>query len=171
MEGIGSFYVTQQIRDFNEKYPDIRVDLITDARMLDLSRRQADVFLTFFKPVGRRLSVKKVGEFKVSLFAANNYFRDRSRPRRTRDLDDHHFIDFIDELVFINENRWLADIYRPRSYVFRSMSLVAQYKAICNGHGIGMLPSFVAADDAVRTKGRAAVLALLTTAIGFSSGV
>jgi DNA-binding transcriptional LysR family regulator len=73
MEGIGSLYLTPCFRDFNRLYPSIQVELITDTRLLDLSRREADVFVSFFKPQGKRLHVKKIGEFKISLYAATSY--------------------------------------------------------------------------------------------------
>lgn len=147
MEGIGSLYLTACIGDFHRAYPAIEVELVTDSRMLDLSRREADVFVSFFKPAGRRLRVKKAGEFKVSLFAARSYFDSRPRPQTPEELSQHTFVDFIDELIHVPENRWLSDILRPHNIPFRSTSLVAQYMSATQGNGIAMLPSFVAAHD------------------------
>ena len=47
----------------------------------------------------------------------------------------------------IKENLWLSDILRPNHIVFRSTSLVAQSVSALTGHGIAMLPSFVAASN------------------------
>jgi DNA-binding transcriptional LysR family regulator len=147
MEGIGSFYLTQCIGDFNRIYPSIQVELITDTRLLDLSRREADIFVSFFRPQGKRLSVRKVGEFKISLYSSNGYFDDRPYPKTLKELENQAFIDFIEENIYSKENRWLSDILRPAHTVFRSTSLVAQYMAVSNGQGIAMLPSYVAAND------------------------
>jgi DNA-binding transcriptional LysR family regulator len=125
----------------------VQVELITDYRMLDLSRREADVFISFFKPAGKRLSIKKLGEFKVSLFASKHYLAAHGHPTTMRELEDHVFVDFIDELVHVRENRWLSDILRPHQIVFRSTSLIAQYLYASNGQAIAMLPSFVAANN------------------------
>jgi len=147
MEGIGSLYLTRCIADFNKLYPSIQIELITDTRLLDLSRREADVFVSFFRPQGKRLSVKKIGEFKISLYASSTYFNDRAYPRTAKELEEHAFIDFIDDHIYIKENRWLSDILRPTQTAFRSTSLVAQYIAVSSGQGICMLPSFVAANN------------------------
>ncbi|MDC7787227.1 LysR family transcriptional regulator [Rhodoplanes sp. TEM] len=147
MEGIGSLYLTRCVADFNRLHPSIQIELITDSRLFDLSRREADVFVSFFRPSGKRLSVKKVGEFRISLFASRGYFAERPPPRSLKELDTHTFVDFIDEHVHIRENRWLSDILRPGHMGFRSTSLVAQYVAVSTGQGIGMLPSFVAAHN------------------------
>ena len=148
MEGIGSLYLTKLFGEFHDRYPEVQIELITDYRMLDLSRREADVFISFFKPAGKRLSVKKLGEFKVSLFASTGYFKDRPMPKTVADLEEHVFVDFIDDLVHVQENRWLSDILRPHSIKVRSTSLVAQYMCASDGQGIAMLPSFVAANNA-----------------------
>jgi DNA-binding transcriptional LysR family regulator len=147
MEGIGSMYLTRVIGDFNKIYPSIQIELITDTRLLDLSRREADIFVSFFRPPGKRLSVKKAGEFRISLYSSADYFDGRPVPKTVKELETLAFIDFIDEHIHIKENRWLSDILRPRHLAFRSTSLVAQYMAIATGQGIGMLPSFVAAHD------------------------
>lgn len=147
MEGIGSMYLTRCMADFNRSYPSIQVELITDTRLLDMTRREADIFVSFFRPKGRRLSVKKVGEFKIFLYASSGYLQRHPKPVDLQDLDNHGFIDFIDEHIHIKENRWLSDILRPAHVVFKSTSLVSQFIAASGGLGIAMLPSYVAAHN------------------------
>ncbi|WP_454624269.1 LysR family transcriptional regulator [Bradyrhizobium cenepequi] len=147
MEGIGSMYLTTCMAEFNKAFPSIQVELITDTRLLDMTRREADIFISFFRPKGRRLSVKKLGEFRISLYASSGYLQRHRAPTVLKDLDGHGFIDFIDEHIHIKENRWLSDILRPAHVVFRSTSLVSQYVAASSGLGIAMLPSFVAAQN------------------------
>ncbi len=147
MEGIGSMYLTACMAAFGKSYPSIQVELITDTRLLDMTRREADIFITFFKPKGRRLSIKKIGEFKTFLYASKAYLQRQPMPLTLKDLDSHNFIDFIDEHIHIKENRWLSDILRPAHVVFRSTSLISQYVAASSGLGIAMLPSYVAAQD------------------------
>lgn len=147
MEGIGSFYLTRCIADFNRIYPSIQIELITDTRLLDLSRREADIFVSFFRPQGKRLSIKKVGEFRISLYATDAYLSGRTPPATVKELESHAFIDFIEDHIYSKENRWLSDVLRPPHTVFRSTSLVAQWIAVAEGQGIAMLPSYVASAD------------------------
>lgn len=147
MEGIGSMYLTRCMADFNKAYPSIQIELITDTRLLDMTRREADIFVSFFRPKGRRLSVKKIGEFKIFLYASTSYLQRHSKPIDLKDLDNHGFIDFIDEHIHIKENRWLSDILRPVHVVFKSTSLVSQFVAVSSGLGIAMLPTYVAAHN------------------------
>jgi DNA-binding transcriptional LysR family regulator len=147
MEGIGSMYLTRCMADFAKAFPSIQVELITDTRLLDMTRREADIFISFFRPKGRRLSVKKIGEFKIFLYASSGYLQRHPKPTNLKDLDNHGFIDFIDEHIHIKENRWLSDILRPTHVVFKSTSLVSQFMAVSGGLGVAMLPSYVAAHN------------------------
>jgi DNA-binding transcriptional LysR family regulator len=144
MEGIGSMYLTPCMAEFSASYPSIQVELITDSRLLDMNRREADVFVSFFRPKGKGLSVTKAGEFKVFLYASARYLEWHGTPTDLKELHSHRFVDFIDEHIVVEENRWLSDILRPTNVVFRSTSLVSQYMAASSGLGIAMLPSFVA---------------------------
>lgn len=144
MEGIGSMYIAACVSDFNERYPAIQVELVTDFRMLDLSRREADIFLSFFRPRGKRLSINKIGAFRVSLYASEEYLKREGIPRSVKELEEHAFADFIEDLIHVQENRWLSDILRPGRIVFRSTSLAAQATCAEMGQAIAMLPSFVA---------------------------
>lgn len=147
MEGIGSMYLTARLSAFRRQFPAIQIELITDTRILDLTRREADVFVTFFRPPGRNLHIVRAGEFRLSLYATMDYFARNGRPAGVQDLNEHEFIDFIDEYIHVRENKWLSDVYRPKKIVFRSSSLIAQYMAAVNGLGIAMLPRFVAVNN------------------------
>ncbi|WP_264861396.1 LysR substrate-binding domain-containing protein, partial [Klebsiella pneumoniae] len=73
--------------EFHGLYPSIQVELITDTRLLDMTRREADIFVSFFRPQGKRLSVKKVGEFKIALYASSKYLETHRNPTTVKELE------------------------------------------------------------------------------------
>lgn len=145
MEGIGSFYLGPRIRRFHDHHPSILVELVTAPHWINLSKREADIFISFPKPTERRLTTRKVGEFRVFLYASADYLEQRGEPRSRDELDRHDFVDYIDDLIKIQAIRWLTDIVQPRQVVFRSSSLIAQYASASSGLGIAALPTFMAA--------------------------
>lgn len=147
MEGIGSLYLGPRMHRFYETNPLVLVELVTTSRWISLSKREADVFISFPKPSDRRLSTEKIGEFNVGLYAAPIYLERFGVPRNKNDLDDHCFVDYVEDLVEIEAVGWLSEIYSPRKVSFRSTSLIAQYTSASNGLGIAMLPTFVAAHN------------------------
>lgn len=144
MEGIGSYYFSPRLHLLHEANPALQVELVTAPRWINLSKREADIFISFAKPSERRLSVSRIGEFGIFLYASSAYLRRRGEPASLAETEGHDFVDYIDDLIEISAVRWLHDVATPRRVVFRSNSLVAQYKSASSGLGIAMLPSFVA---------------------------
>lgn len=147
MEALGSLYLAQRLGNLREHQPDIAIELVTASHWINLSKREADILISFPRPNGQRLTCNKIGEFQLRLYASHDYLAQRGRPESLADLDQHLFIDYINDLIQISAVRWLSDIIRRPNVVFRSSSLVAQYHAALGGHGIAMLPSFVAGRD------------------------
>lgn len=147
MEALGSLYLAGRFVDFNRTHPEITVELVTASNWINLSKREADILISFPRPNGHRLCCKKIGEFALRLYASPAYLAERGRPTSLTDLEAHDFVDYIGDLVQISAVRWLSDVVRRPRVVFRSSSLVAQYHAALAGQGIAMLPSFVAGRD------------------------
>jgi DNA-binding transcriptional LysR family regulator len=148
MEGIGSFYLAPHLLEFHKQYPAITVELVTSAQLLNLTKREADVSLSFVCPSGSRLIVRKIGRFDLKLYGAPSYLRQHGTPKSAADLENHVFVDYIEDLVQIPAVRWLHDVIPHPQVVFRSSSMMAQQNAAVAGVGLVVLPSFTAAHDA-----------------------
>lgn len=144
MEGIAAFYLTEKLVDFNALFPQILVELVTERHLINLTKREADVSISFVPPVGPRLNVRKAGTFKLGLFASAGYLSRRGVPATVQDLADHDFVDYVVDLVAISNVHWLLDVLEPDHVVFRSSSMTAQQNALAAGRGIGLLPFFSA---------------------------
>ena len=147
MEALGSLYLAPRMAQLYRERPAVRIELVTASHWINLSKREADILISFPKPQGRRIDVKKIGEFALHLYATPAYLKAHGTPRTIADLKDHRLIDYIDELVQISAVRWLSDMVQEPAADFRSTSLVAQYHAAAGGLGIAMLPTFVAGHD------------------------
>jgi len=147
MEGIASFYVAPNLRHFHAEHPSIVVELVTSTQLLNLTKREADVSLSFVCPSGSRLVVRKVGRFDLRLYGSPEYLERRGMPKSVADLNEHLFVDYIDDLVQIPAVRWLHDAIEHPQVVFRSSSMVAQQNAAAAGMGLVVLPSFTGARD------------------------
>jgi len=147
MEALGSLYLAPKFVQLYERHPSMRVELVTASHWINLTKREADVLISFPKPRGHRIASEKIGEFALFLYASNDYIEKFGYPQTVDELQNHRFINYIDELVAISAVRWLSDILPDHESVFGSTSLVAQYQAAIAGMGIAMLPTFVAAAD------------------------
>jgi DNA-binding transcriptional LysR family regulator len=147
MEGIASFYIAERLGQFHARHPDILVELVTSTQLLNLTKREADVSLSFVSPSGSRLIVRNIGSFAVRLYGAPAYLREHGTPKARADLKDHVFVDYMEDLVQIPAVRWLLDAVEQPRVVFRSTSMIAQQNAAAAGIGLVVMPTFLAAHD------------------------
>jgi len=147
MEGIAAYYLSEKLTEFNAANPEILVELVAERHLINLSRREADVSISFVPPMGTRLSIHEMGNFKLCLFASKAYLKRKGTPESIEDLKNHDFVDYVTDLVAIPEVHWLLDIVEPESVVFRSSSMAAQQNAAAAGRGIVLLPLFSAKTD------------------------
>jgi DNA-binding transcriptional LysR family regulator len=148
MEGLASQYVARRLSLLAEFDASVRLELVSIPQTVDLSRKEADVFLSFFNPRTPGLTSKRTASVAMHLYCSPSYLRRRGTPQTLADLAEHDFIGYIEELLTIDAVRWLDDLVQNPRIVFHSNSILAQCNAAINGLGIVMLPTFVAVDVA-----------------------
>jgi DNA-binding transcriptional LysR family regulator len=127
--------------------PGITVELVTERHIISLTKREADIFISFVHPTGAKLAVKKLGSFRLALFASRSYLDQRGMPKDRAELAAHTFVDYVEDLIAIQPVHWLLDVLDPTNVAFRSSSMHAQQQAVAAGAGIGLLPLFSAKSD------------------------
>ena len=143
MEGIASCYLARRVSLLDRFAPNVEIELVSIPQPVDLSRKEADIFLSFFDPQLTGLSSRRLGEFALFLHCAPEYIRRHGRPSCRAELGEHLFIDYIEDLLAIDAVRWLHDAVQSPRVGFRSNSIIAQCNAAVAGAGIVMLPTFV----------------------------
>lgn len=142
MEGIASLYLAPRLDRFRESLPEVDLELVSSPQFVQVSRREADVFLSFFRPEGRGLVTRYLGRFGLGLFASAAYLDTRGTPYAVADLANHDFVSYIDDLIQVDAVRWLDDVIREPRVAFHSNSMIAQMSAAAAGLGIVLLPFF-----------------------------
>ena len=147
MEAFGSYYLAERLSDFLVTHPQLSVQLVTAAHLLNLAEREADISLNMVKPQRGRLNARKVGQFTIGLYGSPSYLDRVGVPASLTSLTDHDFVTYVDDLVVIPHVRYLSEVVEePRSRLACS-SLVAQLQATRSGAGLAMIPHFMAVRD------------------------
>ncbi len=149
MEGIASLYLSSRLADFQASYPGIRLELLTTSRQVHISHREADMFLSFFRPQGDKMATQKIGAFGIGLYASPQYIETHGMPQSVDDLKDHSYVGYLDQFVELDAVRWLEELVNTPRVVFWSNSMIAQRAAARGGLGIVALPHFALADQEV----------------------
>jgi DNA-binding transcriptional LysR family regulator len=147
MEGIASLWLTPRLRALQARAPDVRLELVTSSQQVRVNRREADLFLSFFRPTGRNLVSSQLGGFTTQLWASPKYLKKAGVPKTLADLAHHDFIGYIEEFVLVDAVRWLEELVPDPRFIFTSNSMISQLGAARGGLGIVCLPSFSGADQ------------------------
>ncbi len=83
------------IGSFSAAYPDITVELTTTDRMVDLVEERIDVAVRFNQPPDSSVIVRRLGHFRVALYAAPAYLARHGTPRDPSDLSRHNCIAYM----------------------------------------------------------------------------
>jgi len=143
----GSTWLTPQIKDFLELYPEIEVSLVLLDTELDLSMREADCAIRFSPPRQPDLIQKQIKTLNSKLYASPEYLKRHGMPKTPDDLDQHRVIVYGEDVpqptATIN---WLLEVGASgerRRPVLRVNNIYGIYRAAMSGLGIAALPSYM----------------------------
>lgn len=122
------------------KYPALEIELISESRVADLARGEADIGVRMVHATSPSVVSKTLGRATTGLFAAREYV-DRRLPgaRLPRNLaGQHDWVGFDSSLDRLPQQQWMRN-YGASRFVLRTNSGIAVEHAILAGLGIGLL--------------------------------
>lgn len=152
--GFGTLWLTRRLRRLLDSYPELKIDLKLDERVLDLPMRDADVAIRMKEPSQADLIRRRLMDVRVQLFASEGYLETVGMPQSLSDLSTHRILCQSAESPQPAEaSDWTGALlrsYSPPHLAINSYFGVLQ--ATRHGLGIGVLPDYLAleAPDLVR---------------------
>jgi len=146
-EAFGSFFIAPRLLTLQQEYPDIKIELIHFARDVKISRNEADIAIAVERPKNTSTIITKLCNYKLQLFAHNNYLSKLKEPVSLKNLSSQQWISYVDNLLFTEQLSYLKELNFEVLPGFQSTSITSQYSAIKSGLGIGILPCFLAEQD------------------------
>lgn len=147
-EGFGTWVLAPAVAEFSRQYPGIQLDLVTASGFLNPSKREADMAVMLARPQRGRLMVRRLGDYRLHLYASPDYLARAGRPERAAQLKDHTLIGYVPEFIFSPELDYLDEVEAGLEATLRSTSIIMQQRMIAEGAGIGVLPDFIGRRDA-----------------------
>ena len=143
--GFGTLWLAPRLSKLYEQYPDLKVDLMLEERVLDLPMREADVAIRFKEPSQADLIRKRLMTVRMCLYATQTYLDENGVPASLNDLNEHRLIcqntdsDQVGAGLNLIQRLLVNDV--------RSMLTVNNYFGVLQGvlhHlGIGVLPDYL----------------------------
>jgi DNA-binding transcriptional LysR family regulator len=135
--------LTPYLAAFRAAHPGIVLELAIDNRVLNLTRREADVALRPLRPREGDLWGRKLADVAWTVYGAKSYLDKNGAPKSAKALVSHLLIGWDESLASINAAEWLARLVPPSRFVYRTSSLVSQLNAAKAGMGLAALPCYL----------------------------
>jgi len=129
----GVHVLTPQLSDFAAFHPRIRIELLTDARLVNLARREADLAFRIASFEEPDVLQRKVFQLDYALYASHHY-------RFATDPAEERLVMLDQGLAHLPDARWLQRQFPGAESVFASNNRDAQARACASGLGVAVLP-------------------------------
>ena len=148
-DALATHVVVPALPALRRAHPELRVEIVSDTRPHDLSRREADVALRLGVSSDDRLIVKKLGRLGFGVYAARNLAKKRIDERRAS------WVGFDETVGRQPHEEWLDEHVPDARIVVRANRQHTLVEAVRRGVGLGILPCLVADHDPdlVRLRG------------------
>ena len=143
-EGLGTTIIAPSLAEFRSLYPDIHVDLIALSGFVSVPKREADMSILLTRPAKGRLKIRKLADYTLKLYAADQYLAAHGQISSSSDLSDKTLIGYVDDLIYSSQLRYFDELMPGIVPQLCSPSILAQAEMIAAGAGIGFLPEFMA---------------------------
>jgi DNA-binding transcriptional LysR family regulator len=145
-EGLGSFWLTSKLPDFQRANPNLTLNLNCAMQVANVARLEADIAIRLDRPKSSELKISKLGRLHAMFYAHRSYLEAYGTPTSTKDLGNHRLIlqcDTVGKWV-VTEPHFFPGGVLPKASV-RPNAGSANGWAIIQGAGIGILPTYVEA--------------------------
>jgi DNA-binding transcriptional LysR family regulator len=146
--GFGSLWLAPRLPRLYEKYPDLKIDLMLEERVLDLPMREADVAIRMKEPSQADLIRKRLMHIRMRLYASPSYLAKRSAPEQVEDISKHRLICQNPQSAQVGAGANLVQYLMTHD--IQSMLTVNNYfgvlQAVLHDLGIGVLPDYLTHD-------------------------
>ncbi|SDF96073.1 LysR family transcriptional regulator [Sulfitobacter delicatus] len=146
--GFGTLWLAPRLPKLYEQYPDLKVDLMLEERVLDLPMREADVAIRMKEPSQADLIRKRLMTVRMGIYASPEYLEKHGTPERMEDMADHRLICQNTDSDQVGAGLQL--VKELMMYDLRSLLTVNNYFGVLQGvvhHlGLGVLPNYLIQD-------------------------
>ena len=135
-DGAANFLLPQVCADIQCANPNLEVQILALPRVVNLSRREADMAITVSPPAAGRLTVQKVTDYQLHLATR----RDASPVRSLADIKGRAVVGYIPDMIFDKELDYLGDM--GQAGVQLASNSVAVQMQMLRRSGIGIVHDF-----------------------------
>jgi len=140
-DGCANFLLPQICAAICDRHPGLEVQIVAQPRVVNLTRREADMAIVVSAPETGRLTVQRVADYHLHLAAAESYLAARPAIASLGDLRAHRMVGYIPDMIFERELDYLSETGVERVGL-ASNSVAVQLNFLRHGAGVGIVHDF-----------------------------
>lgn len=141
-DGCASYILPRVCAEIGRAHPDLELQIVALPRVVNLSKREADLAITVSPTEVGRVSVTKITDYHLHLAAARSYLDQSARISTPGDLRHHPHVGYIQDMIHYSELDFLKELGLDR--VALASNLVGvQLGFLREQGGIGVTHDFV----------------------------
>lgn len=149
--GFGTLWLAPRLNRLFERYPNLKIDLMLEERILDLPMREADVAIRLKEPSQAELIRRRLMDVRIRLYASRDYVEKHGLPTTVDELAGHRL---ITQSPLSPQVRAGSEFVQPLLAAAPASSLTVNnyfgiLQGVLNGLGIGSLPDYLTGPDLV----------------------
>ncbi len=143
-QGLADDLIIPALPKLLEAHPNLTVEIITSVSTVNLHRHEADMALRTVRPERGNVSIRRLGELGLGLYASESYLQRRPQSQLHDSLEDDDFIGWSETQQHLPAAQWLEKNLRGKSCRLTTTDMSAQTTAVKSGIGMAVLPHFIA---------------------------
>jgi len=140
-DGCANFILPQVCARIADDNPDLDIQIVALPRVVNLSKREADMAITVSPPTSGRLKVQKLSDYKLHLAASRDYLARVGPINTITDLVQLRCVGYIADMIFDKELDYLTQLGLDRVSL-ASNSVSVQFNWLRAGEGFGIVHDF-----------------------------
>lgn len=141
-DGSANYLLPQVCAEICNENPGLDVQIVALSRVLNLSKREADMAITVSPPKAGRLTVQKITDYHLHLAATRDYLASHPPITLPSDLKNHRMIGYISDLIFADELDYMHEVGDMVKPALASNSFSVQLNWARNGAGVCIVHDF-----------------------------
>lgn len=141
-DGVANYLLPRITADICAEHPGLEVEIVALPRVINLSKREADMAIAVSAPQTGRLIYQKLVDYHLHLAATEAYLASHPPINRLEDLKTHRLIGYIPEMIFDKELDYIDEINSEAHAALMSNSFSVQLNWARIGAGVCIAHDF-----------------------------
>ena len=144
----GTLWLAPRLPTLYSRYPDLKIDLMLEERVLDLPMREADVAIRMKEPSQADLIRKRLMSVRMRLYATPEYLRANGTPETLADMANFRLLCQAATAAQVSAGASMVRdlLTQPIRSTFTVNNYFGVLQAVLANLGIGLLPDYLTED-------------------------